>query len=87
MATTEKTKNLKWKVHTPSLLQEIMNNNETAILNRPLQIFGFLLHDVAERASQLNDERLNELMVRLTLYEAADPNSKGYDRKLVEKYS
>lgn len=62
-----------WKVHTSSLLQEILNNPGTEILTQPLRIFGHLLAAVAERAAEIDDPELNILMLRLTLYEQADP--------------
>ena len=75
---------LKWKCHTPNLLKEINNctnfNNPTA-----LRIFRDILVDVSERASEINDPKLNALMCRLTLYEIADPESKNYDSKLLNK--
>ena len=75
----------KWSVHTPQLLREILNNNGTAILSVPINMFGKLLAQVADRAIQLNDPELNALMCRLTLYEEADPHSEKYDKELVEK--
>ncbi len=45
-----------------------------------------LLCQVATRASQLNDRELNKLMMRLTLYEIADPESREYDKDFVAKY-
>jgi hypothetical protein len=62
-----------WKVHTPSLLREVLNNRGSEILSQPLNIFGRLLAQVAKRASELDDPELNILMMRLTLYEQADP--------------
>lgn len=64
--------NLEWKCHTPNLLREVMNNEGAEILAKPLEIFGHLLHRVAQRATELNDPELNILMLRLTLYDAAD---------------
>lgn len=75
-----------WKVHTPNLLKEITVNDGTAILVIPLNIFKLLLNSVAERASQLDDKELNQLMMRLALYEVADPESKEYDSKFVNNY-
>lgn len=65
--------NLEWKCHTPNLLREVLNNHGTEALARPLEIFGHLLHRVAQRATELNDPEMNILMLRLTLYGAADP--------------
>lgn len=73
-----------WKVNTPSLLKEVLNNPSTAALAIPLQIFGSLLAKVADRASKLNDPELNLLMCRLALYEKANPYSKNYDKSVFE---
>jgi hypothetical protein len=75
-----------WKVNTPGLLKEIVNNNKhMSVLATPLQIFAHLLGEVATRASELNDPELNALMCRLALYEISDPYSKEYDDKLTKK--
>jgi hypothetical protein len=74
-----------WKVHTVNLLREIVeNNHHMAIFTQPINIFGHMLHDIAKRSSQLNDPILNDLMMRLALYEAGDPESKDFDPKLME---
>lgn len=62
-----------WKVHTPALLREILCNSGAQALEKPLQIFGLLLHDVAKRAAEINDPALNILMLRLCMYDAGDP--------------
>lgn len=74
-----------WKVNTPQLLREILVNNQTQILDRPLQIFAGILGQVASRASELNDPELNALMCRLALYEISDPYSKEFDKDLTAK--
>lgn len=61
-----------WKCHTPNLLSEILKNNGSETLRQPIRIFADLLHQVATRAAELNDPALNLLMLRLTLYDAAD---------------
>lgn len=76
-----------WRVHTPNLLGEIINSNPScSALYRPLQIFAHLLGAVADRATELNDEELNRLMLRLTLYSASDPTSEDYNPKVVREY-
>lgn len=76
---------VQWRVHTPRLLQEIGINKEMAILKVPLNIFARLLGQVAARAIELDDEELNKLMMRLTLYDQADPMAEGYDPALVDQ--
>jgi len=76
---------LTWKVNTPGLLNEIMSNNGVAVLYKPLVIFASILLEVGERASELNDPKLNALMCRLAIYEIADPNNKNYNKELSQK--
>jgi len=71
---------MRWKVHTPAMLQEIARNPSCEILTRPLNIFARLLAQVAERAAELDDPKLNILMMRLTLYEQADPEKFTFDQ-------
>ena len=79
---------VQWKCHTPKLLDEVLNRNENmAIFSAPFSIFGKILAEVAERASELNDPQLNDLMCRLTLYEIADPYSSEYDPEALKKIS
>ena len=77
---------LEWRCNVPQLLKEILNNNPTlALMAAPIQIFSNLLSEVATRASQLNDPKLNALMCRLALYEISDPYSREYDKEKANK--
>jgi hypothetical protein len=60
---------LVWRINTPQLLKEVCNNPGTSVLGKPLTILGCKLHEVAERAAELNDPALNILMLELTLYD------------------
>ena len=73
---------VQWRVNTPQLLKEIIGNNETAVLSKPLAIFGRILAEVGERASELNDPKLNALMCRLAIYEVSDPYNANYNAEL-----
>ena len=75
-----------WRINTPNLLQEILDGNPSAwILNVPINMLGKLLAEVADRAAELNDPKLNALMLRLALYEAGDPTASGYDPELYDR--
>ena len=76
---------LGWRVHTTGLLKEIQSNFQTPMIIVPIKILDSLLREVAQRAIELNDKKLNALMVRLTLYSIADPDSPDYDNKAVSK--
>jgi hypothetical protein len=73
---------VQWRVNTPQLLKEIIGNNETSVLSKPLAIFGRILAEVGERASELNDPKLNALMCRLAIYEVSDPYNPNYNSEL-----
>lgn len=79
-------KNLKWRVHTPNLLTEIQENAKQPALIQPINILKSILAELAATAIEINDDRLHELMIRLTLYSNADPESPDYDKELIEKY-
>lgn len=66
-------------VHTPNLLKEIVQNDQTAIFKIPIAAFSNLLELVSQRASELNDHILNNLMCKLTLYSIADPECSDYN--------
>lgn len=76
---------LDWRVHTPQLLEEIMNNNETRLMSKPIEIFASLLGKVGEVAAEINDPKLNALMCRLTIYSISDPYSPDYNKELAEQ--
>ena len=72
-------------VNTEALLKEIASNPQVAILEKPINIFGRLLHSVATRAAELNDPELNAAMCRLALYSVADPNKADYDTAILRQ--
>ncbi|KKK71434.1 hypothetical protein LCGC14_2913950 [marine sediment metagenome] len=76
---------LKWRCHTPRLFDEILLNPGTSTLKQPLIIFRAILVEVAQRAIELNDDELNLLMLRLTLYDCADPLCKNYNPDIIHK--
>lgn len=77
---------LSFKIHTPRLLDEILNSNDSmGIFSVPINVFANLLAQVAQRASELNDPILNHLMCELTLYEIADPYNANYDKAMLEE--
>lgn len=76
-----------WKVNTPGLFKEIVENNSQCwIFVQPLNIFQSILKQVAERAIELNDPKLNSLMLRLALYDTANPSSKDFDPEFINEY-
>ncbi len=79
------TTKLKWKCHTPKLFEEILLNPGTGMLKQPLNVFRSILVEVAQRAIELNDDELNLLMIRLTLYDCADPLCENYNPDIIRK--
>ena len=62
---------------TKIIKNEVNVKKRSEKLNK--NIFGKLLAKVGERAAELNDPQMNNLMCRLTIYTCADPESKDYD--------
>jgi len=80
-----KTESLQWKVHTYGLFKEILDNSQCSLLIIPVNILLDLLRQVAQRATELNDEKMNELMIRLGLYSIANPEDADYNPELISK--
>lgn len=76
---------LEWKVNTPKLIEELLNHSGSGAVLIPLKIFRNLLTQVAIRATELNDPKLNSLMCRLALYSISDPYDKEYDKDLTNQ--
>lgn len=73
-----------WRVHVSRLLVEICNNPQCSSLVTPLRILRNKLAEVAQRAAELNDYKLNGLMAELALYSVADPDDKDFDSQVKE---
>ena len=73
-----------WRVHVSRLLVEICNNPQCSSLVTPLRILRNKLAEVAQRAAELNDDKLNGLMAELALYSVADPDDKDFDSQVKE---
>jgi hypothetical protein len=68
--------NVGFRVDTMSLLTEICDYGlarNMGVLKIPLNIFKNILGEVALRATEINDPKLNILMLKLNLYEI-NPN-------------
>ena len=76
---------LKWSVHTHGLFKEILGNPECSTLKIPLNILLAILREVAQRSTELNDQKMNRLMIRLGLYSVSNPDDPEYNPTLVSK--
>lgn len=72
-------------MHTHGLLKEILLDPTNRMLEIPLNILLGILREVAQRATELNDTKMNELMIRLGLYSISNPDDPRYDPVLVSK--
>jgi len=78
---------LGWKVCTQRICrQAVEETTDGWALKIPFQIMLNLLAQVAKRAIELDDEELNKLMLRLSLYSIANPENPEYNPELVEAY-
>lgn len=75
---------LKWKCHTKNLFDEIIECSGVPVLRVPLNICYTLIQKVADRCAEINDPKLNALMVQLTMYTIADPEHEDFDPEQVK---
>ncbi|MEM1077434.1 MAG: hypothetical protein AAGI09_02805 [Pseudomonadota bacterium] len=75
----ERMPDLNWRIHTPNLLQEVLNNKGAAALKVPLTLLGQKLHELAALSLEINDPRLHLMMMDLTLYAQGDPEETPLD--------
>lgn len=72
---TDKEDTVHFKCDTPALLQEIMTGvidnpkSGASVLKIPLYILNNYLGQVAQRAAEIDDPKLNILMLEMKLYE------------------
>lgn len=76
---------LTWKVNTGMFLKEIASNPDIAPISGTFKVLAGILGEVAARASQLDDDKMNALMCRLSLYAIADQSEPEFDQKRVDK--
>jgi hypothetical protein len=77
---------LEFKIHAPQFLTELFNNNPLGgVFYVPCNTLRMYLTQIATRASELNDPKLNAIMCQMALYEIADPHSTEYDGDRVMK--
>lgn len=73
-------------VNVKGLFKEIMDCNEnTWILKIPLLTLYDLLRQVAFRCNEINDPRLNELMLRLNMYEMSNKDRVKMIKKMIKE--
>lgn len=62
-----------WKVDTANLLRLLVEENpKGSVLKQPVRLFQSLLIQLAERALQINDKELNEILLKLCLIESEE---------------
>lgn len=80
----------KVSVHTVRLLDEIQNNatrpKDMAALQIPFDYFRALLHEVAQRCTEINDPVLDILMIKMTMYSVANPDMPDFDQEVVKQF-
>ena len=77
-------------LHTRRLIEELtqssMRHQELATLRIPLNALIGCLNRLPEIASEIDDPRLNVLMMQMALYSVADPEHPDYDPDFVKQY-
>lgn len=79
-------KKLEWSVNTPDLLKDIIPNvrQTESISPSIITIFASILAQVAKRATELHDAKLDSLMLRLNLYECEGKSAAQKNKWRVE---
>jgi len=84
---------LYWRCNTPGLLKESLENMDASsrngVLQKPFTILMHLLAELAETAIEVDDPRINCMMLRLGLYEHGIPNHPEFKKaqEYLDKYS
>lgn len=69
----------------PGLLDEVLSNQGTSVLRTPILLTKKLLSELAELAIEIDDNRLNLLMLRLGLYEFKSAADRVRQIKVLER--
>lgn len=69
----------------PGLLDEVLSNQGTSVLRTPILITKKLLSELAELAIEIDDNRLNLMMLRLGLYEFKSAADRVRQIKVLER--
>lgn len=72
---------IEWRINTAGFLKEVFDHNPKlgGVLRFPINVLRNFLIQIAERASEINDTKLNAIMAQMALYDRCDPYSKDYD--------
>ncbi len=70
-----------YTVNLPQLIKELLlaSSHPDHVQCDALKIAALILHELAARASEINDDQLNGILCRLALYDVSDPNYSGYN--------
>jgi len=72
-------KKVVWRIHLSRMLDQLFDTNEMGVWVRPIQQLAKIMDEIATRASELNDPKMNALMCRLGLYAISNPDDPEYD--------
>lgn len=85
---------LEFRIHAPQFLKEVFNANPRlgSVMFIPANTLRLYLLQIAQRAAELNDHKLNAIMCQMALYSIADPWAEDFDAKktkeiISKKYS
>lgn len=75
-----------WCSHLRMLFDEILINEGTHVLHKPLQITINIIAEAAMYAASIKDEKMIGYFARLAIYTFSDPESKDFDKTLTNYY-
>jgi uncharacterized membrane protein len=78
-------KKVPWRINTPNLFKEIINNNpEMWIMEQPLKILLSKLLHIAKLANDKQDKEIMKICCELALYAECDEESGKYNQDMVD---
>lgn len=76
---------MKFKIHLPNLLKEIVDcalPKRMGLLYQPINQLRIRLVELAELGQEIDDPRLHLWLYEMALYSQGDPQSKDYDKNI-----
>lgn len=82
-----KTKSMQFDIDLPAFMKEVIENSDQKMYAKCWDIFLWFIRAITQRATELNDEVLNALMIRMNLYDVPLNERNEMLKKLEKQYN
>lgn len=82
-----KTNCLQFDIDLPAFMKEVIENSDQKMYAKCWDIFLWYIRAITQRATELNDEVLNALMIRMNLYDVPLYERSKVLRELEKQYN